>query len=163
MVSTGQGIIGNNMFAYCNNNPVNNIDPSGEFPWLVLGILVATTAVGGILGYNSKIKLGQINDEQSDIGNYNNSDSQSNSNDELSNGDKVKNSIIGAGLGLALSGAVLATGGAISVAVGGINSTYLGLSAIKAFATGALAFDISSFAILPIFNIDLGGIEYKSS
>lgn len=27
--STGQGVIGNNMFAYCLNNPVNNLDSSG--------------------------------------------------------------------------------------------------------------------------------------
>ena len=30
LVSTGQGILGNNMFAYCNNNPVNFSDPSGN-------------------------------------------------------------------------------------------------------------------------------------
>ena len=30
MVSTGQGVLGNNMFAYCNNNPVNFWDPTGE-------------------------------------------------------------------------------------------------------------------------------------
>ena len=29
-VSTGQGISGNNMFAYCGNNPVNRYDPSGN-------------------------------------------------------------------------------------------------------------------------------------
>ena len=29
-VSTGQGIIGNNMFVYCNNNPVNIYDPDGR-------------------------------------------------------------------------------------------------------------------------------------
>ncbi len=29
-VSTGQGIIGHNMFAYCNNNPIMHIDPTGE-------------------------------------------------------------------------------------------------------------------------------------
>ena len=29
--STGQGINGHNMFAYCNNNPVNFSDPTGEF------------------------------------------------------------------------------------------------------------------------------------
>ena len=30
LVSTGQGIIGNNMFAYCNNNSVNAKDPDGH-------------------------------------------------------------------------------------------------------------------------------------
>ena len=29
LVATGQGILGNNMFAYCNNNPVNASDPCG--------------------------------------------------------------------------------------------------------------------------------------
>ncbi len=29
--STGQGLLGNNMFAYCNNNPVNCVDPTGQF------------------------------------------------------------------------------------------------------------------------------------
>ena len=29
-VSTGQGILGNNMFAYCGNNPVNRTDHTGE-------------------------------------------------------------------------------------------------------------------------------------
>ena len=29
--STGQGFTGNNMFAYCGNNPVNYVDPTGEF------------------------------------------------------------------------------------------------------------------------------------
>jgi len=30
-VSTGQGILGTNMFAYCGNNPVNRVDPTGQF------------------------------------------------------------------------------------------------------------------------------------
>ena len=29
--STGQGLTGNNMFAYCGNNPVNRCDPTGAF------------------------------------------------------------------------------------------------------------------------------------
>ena len=28
--STGQGVLGNNMFAYCNNNPICRSDPSGD-------------------------------------------------------------------------------------------------------------------------------------
>ena len=30
LVATGQGLLGNNMFAYCLNNPANYIDPSGN-------------------------------------------------------------------------------------------------------------------------------------
>ena len=37
--STGQGLLGNNMFAYCGNNPVNYEDPSGNlyrsFHWQI--------------------------------------------------------------------------------------------------------------------------------
>ena len=35
-VSTGQGITGYNMFAYCGNNPVNRVDPTGRF-WKEVG------------------------------------------------------------------------------------------------------------------------------
>ena len=38
-MSTGQGMLGNNMYAYCLNNPVNNVDSSGEF--------ALTLALGG--------------------------------------------------------------------------------------------------------------------
>ena len=30
--STGQGILGHNMFAYCNNNPIMYYDVTGDFP-----------------------------------------------------------------------------------------------------------------------------------
>ena len=45
-VSTGTGMLGYNMFAYCNNNPVMNVDPTGDFPWLALiavAALIVTT------------------------------------------------------------------------------------------------------------------------
>ena len=42
-VSTGSGLLGYNMFAYCNNNPVMYVDPDGEFPWLV--VIVAVVVV----------------------------------------------------------------------------------------------------------------------
>ena len=46
LVSTGQGILGNNMFVYCLNNPVNMDDSNGEWPKWVNGIM---NIVGGTL------------------------------------------------------------------------------------------------------------------
>ena len=49
--STGQGIIGHNMFAYCNNNPINMSDPTGELGLMfwsfvsVVGISAGANAV----------------------------------------------------------------------------------------------------------------------
>ena len=42
-VSTGQGLTGYNMFAYCGNNPVNRVDPNGE-GWIGVIVLVAVLA-----------------------------------------------------------------------------------------------------------------------
>ena len=48
--STGQGILGNNMFAYCNNNPVNSSDSHGYFT-ISIGICVDGYAfVGASVG-----------------------------------------------------------------------------------------------------------------
>ena len=46
-VSTGQGVLGNNMFAYCGNNPVNNCDPSGQF--FISALLVGGLVLGSAL------------------------------------------------------------------------------------------------------------------
>ena len=40
-ISTGQGILGNNMYAYCNNNPVMYVDPTGEFLTIPFTIVIA--------------------------------------------------------------------------------------------------------------------------
>lgn len=40
LVSTGQGIVGNNMFVYCGNNPVSRADSEGQFFNTVCGALV---------------------------------------------------------------------------------------------------------------------------
>ena len=38
--STGQGILGCNMFAYCGNEPVIRADPSGQFPWWIIPLVL---------------------------------------------------------------------------------------------------------------------------
>ncbi|MBR5323081.1 MAG: hypothetical protein IKU48_06010 [Clostridia bacterium] len=48
-VSTGQGLISFNMFAYCNNNPVNMVDSSGNYPITIGLIGVAIILLGGVL------------------------------------------------------------------------------------------------------------------
>ena len=40
LVSTGQGIIGHNMYAYCGNNPVNRADDEGQFWHIVVGAVI---------------------------------------------------------------------------------------------------------------------------
>ena len=45
LATTGQGFVGNNMFAYCGNNPVIRVDESGKFFFTVLGAVI-----GGITG-----------------------------------------------------------------------------------------------------------------
>ncbi len=59
-VSTGQGILGNNMFAYCLNNPISLLDKDGNAPelWqafvsvssIVCGLLLSTTGVAAPIG-----------------------------------------------------------------------------------------------------------------
>jgi len=38
LIATGQGLLGNNMFAYCNNNPVMHSDPSGYLIFPIIPI-----------------------------------------------------------------------------------------------------------------------------
>ena len=44
-LSTGQGILGHNAYAYCGNNPVARMDSEGKFFFTAIGV-----AIGGIIG-----------------------------------------------------------------------------------------------------------------
>ena len=57
LVSTGQGVLGYNMYAYCGNNPVNRADPTGEFG-IFAGLIAACTVIGGVVGAFSAAATG---------------------------------------------------------------------------------------------------------
>ena len=56
--STGQGLLGNNIFAYCNNNPVNNVDPLGLWTISISGTL------SGVFGLGISLSFGFAFDDQ---------------------------------------------------------------------------------------------------
>ena len=46
--STGQGLLGHNMYAYCENDPVNRVDSDGEFAIAIgVGVTTALKILGG--------------------------------------------------------------------------------------------------------------------
>ena len=64
--STGQGLLGNNMFAYCNNNPVNCSDPTGESASAIIGGAVA----GALISVVSYLVSCGIQDESVAFGEF---------------------------------------------------------------------------------------------
>ena len=66
--------------------------------------------------------------------------------------------------GLAVGGLVVATGGAIYGAIHGIGAIvpFIGLSALKTFAIGALAFNQFAFLTAPILGLSLIHICFRA-
>ena len=60
LTSTGQGFIGTNMFAYCNNNSVNGYDPSGLYN-LSVNVMTADTGRSDVIPDPISYPIGTIN------------------------------------------------------------------------------------------------------
>ncbi|MDR1892056.1 MAG: hypothetical protein LBQ48_03490 [Oscillospiraceae bacterium] len=55
LVTTGQGVLSFNMYAYCNNNWVNLSDPKGTFAFLaILAVVAVVAVVASLSGCSSK-------------------------------------------------------------------------------------------------------------
>jgi len=161
LVSTGQGVLGNNMFAYCNNSPIAFIDTNGQFSLLVWGILAVGAATGGYLGYTSNDKLwGAPNKRQENALSPNGGENEDSN--ALTTGDRIKNALIGTGFGLGIGGLAVSFGGAIgSAALGSatIHIPLLGGTGLQTFARGALFYDIWAIIVAPFVGIEAEPIE----
>ena len=179
-ISTGRGILGFNMYAYCNNNPNMYLDTNGSFPWLIVGIcfIGACTIVGGILGALSDEKLYEpkieqkaefptktpsiYNPTQENLNNKTEQEKivQQNQN-ELTTKERVLNVAVGASLGLAVGGVTAALGGA-AIAVGAkiMGAVTLFEGGTQIMAVGGMAYNAFVFFIAPMFGIELEPIEY---
>ena len=138
-------INGLNLYAYCGNNPVMNVDPTGCFAILLL-ILGGAALIGGIIGgkiaYDKAVENGKegVDLFWSTVGGI----------------------FLGASIGLAAGGLIVATAGAVVGAFAGLSAMVFGVTALQAFAIGALAFDFFAFIVAPIIGIKMEGIEMLS-
>ena len=164
------------MFIYCNNNPLRFSDPSGRFPWLIVAILVVCTAAGAVLGATSDQKLGakakrdytssktpsKYKNEKSNAPTSNTPEIDSTP--ELTTKDRVVNGLIGAGLGLAVGGAIVSIAGAVaavSVGSASVAIPILGGTALQTFARGAVIYDLFAITVAPFFGVEMDTIEYE--
>ncbi len=145
-VSTGQGLIGYNMFAYCNNNPISNIDPNGESlitaALILLGGAVLGGIVGGVLASTSSEKQGE----------------------DASTGKIVKWVAVGATIGVAGFGLGLSIAAAPSIMMHGASkAVFLGVASTSVAALGWLAYNVMPMILLPLLGIEMEGdsLEYS--
>ncbi|MBR2971776.1 MAG: hypothetical protein IKC61_02475 [Clostridia bacterium] len=170
-VSTGQGINSYNMFAYCGNNPIMYVDPTGEFPVLAILIIAICTVVGGIVGYqvannveeerrvqqSGETEDQKLGDDVLDI---------SNEEYKMPTWEKIGYIAGGALMGTATSGAVLMISGAGGTLLTRSTSKLIAgfsMTGPQLFALGASVSDIALTLVSPFLNIDIELVEYPES
>ena len=80
---------------------------------------------------------------------------------ELTKSDRIKNTIVGATLGVATAGGIVALGGIGLHFAFGANTVIGGATGAETFAFGALAFNSFSMFVAPFFGIILESIEWE--
>ena len=146
-----ESIHGLNLYAYCANNPVMCVDPSGCFPiftTIVLGLgLLIGAVVGGKVAYDNAVSEGKSG---SDLF-----------------WETIKGGFIGAAFGVATAGLLMAAGAAIysgvvctikGISIAGL--MIFGMKAKSIIAIGLLAFDLFALVIAPLLGIEVEPIGW---
>ena len=140
---------GLNLYAYCNNDPVNYSDPSGNSALAFM--LIAMTVAGGIIG-------GAVSYNQ-----------QKETTGEVKFSKMIMPIIGGAALGLMLGGLVSLTGSMIAGNYGTLilskniaKVLFLGVKVKEVAKIGALAFNIGALIATSIFQIEFELLEFGS-
>lgn len=132
-------INGINLYAYCGNNPVMNVDPTGtSFLLFIFGVLLAGAIIGGAVAGTEAAKNGATVWEV------------------------VRQVFLGAATGIAVGAIVVMSTAVVAGVLGlfGVGAgTVFGLAAPKAFSIAAFIYNVVAMVIAPIFNITMQPIE----